>query len=29
MLGQAGLILPLSRPATAHIVYLERMDFAG
>jgi alpha-galactosidase len=29
MLGQAGLVLPLSRPATAHIVYFERMDFAG
>lgn len=29
MLAQAGLVLPLSRPATAHIVYLERMGFAG
>ncbi len=29
MLGEAGLVLPLSRPATAHIVYLERMDFAA
>ncbi len=27
MLGEAGLVLPLSRPATAQIVYLERMDF--
>lgn len=27
MLGEAGLVLPLSRPATAHLVYLERMDF--
>ncbi len=29
MLRETGLVLPLSRPATAHIVYLERMDFAG
>ncbi len=26
MLGQAGLVLPLARPATAHLVHLERMD---
>ncbi len=29
MLGEAGLVLPLSRPATAHLLYLERMDVAG
>lgn len=27
MMGEAGLVLPLSRPATAHLIYLERMDF--
>ncbi|WP_374145875.1 alpha-galactosidase [Sphingomonas sp. 28-63-12] len=27
MLAEAGIVLPLARPATAHIVYLERMDF--
>ncbi len=26
MLDEAGLVLPLSRPATAHLVYLERLD---
>ena len=29
MLGEAGLVLPLSRPVSAVIVYFERMDFQG
>ncbi len=28
MLGEAGLVLPLSRPATAHLIYFECMDCA-